>query len=57
MKTRRSILVLGSTGQVQLMQPGTYRLATKTVEMPGNSMPEVKTIGPDNHLRLTIKVT
>lgn len=34
---------------------GTYRLGTRTVEMPGGGM-EVKTIGPDNHLRLVVTV-
>jgi hypothetical protein len=32
---------------------GVYRLGTKTVEMPGGGM-DVKTIGPDNHLRLVV---
>src|SRR6266545_7268022 len=34
---------------------GLYRLGTKTVEMPGGGM-DVKTIGPDNHLRLVVTV-
>ena len=34
---------------------GTYRLGTKTVEMPGGGM-DVKTIGPDNNLRLIVTV-
>lgn len=34
---------------------GVYRLGTKTVEMPGG-MEEVKTIGPDNKLRLVVTV-
>lgn len=34
---------------------GVYRLGTKTVEMPGGGM-EVKTIGPDNKLRLVVTV-
>jgi hypothetical protein len=33
---------------------GTYRLGTKTVEMPGAM--DVKTIGPDNKLRLVVTV-
>lgn len=35
---------------------GVYRLATRTVEMPGGGM-DVKTIGPDNKLRLIVSVT
>lgn len=34
---------------------GVYRLGTKTVEMPGVGM-DVKTIGPDNHLRMVVTV-
>jgi hypothetical protein len=34
---------------------GVYRLGTKTVEMPGQMM-DVKTIGPDNKLRLVVTV-
>jgi hypothetical protein len=34
---------------------GVYRLGTKTVEMAGGGM-EVKTVGPDNHLRLVVTV-
>lgn len=37
------------------MKKGVYRLGTRTVEMPGGGM-EVKTIGPDNHLRLVVTV-
>ena len=37
------------------MKKGVYRLGTKTVEMSGGGM-EVKTIGPDNHLRLVVTV-
>ena len=33
---------------------GVYRLGTKTVEMPGAM--DVKTIGPDNNLRLVVTV-
>lgn len=33
---------------------GTYRFTTKTFELAG--MPEMKTIGPDNTLRLTVVV-
>jgi len=37
------------------MKKGVYRLGTKTVEMAGGAM-EVKTSGPDNHLRLVVTV-
>src|SRR5512133_2466962 len=37
------------------MKKGVYRLGTKTVEMPGMGM-DVKTIGPDNNLRLLVTV-
>jgi hypothetical protein len=37
------------------MKKGVYRLATKTVEVPSGGM-DVKTIGPDNHLRLAVTV-
>ena len=37
------------------MKKGVYRLGTKTLEMPGGGM-DVKTIGPDNHLRLVVTV-
>ena len=33
---------------------GVYRLGTKTVEMPGGM--DVKTVGPDKHLRLLVTV-
>lgn len=35
---------------------GVYRLGTKTVEMPGMGRMDVKTIGPDNKLRLVVTV-
>jgi hypothetical protein len=35
---------------------GVYRLGTKTVEMPGGMSMDVKTIGPDNNLRLVVAV-
>jgi len=34
---------------------GVYRFATKTVEMEGGGM-DVKTVGPDNNLRLLVTV-
>ncbi len=37
------------------MKKGVYRLGTKTVEMKGGGM-DVKTSGPDNHLRLVVTV-
>jgi hypothetical protein len=40
---------------IAFMKKGVYRLGTRTVEMPGGGM-EVKTIGPDNHLRLVVTV-
>jgi hypothetical protein len=35
---------------------GVYRFGTKTVEMPGGMSMDVKTIGPDNKLRLVVTV-
>jgi hypothetical protein len=36
---------------------GIYRFGTRTVEMPGMAgMTDVKTIGPDNKLRLVVTV-
>ncbi len=40
---------------ITFAKKGIYRLGTKTVEMPGGMM-EVKTIGPDNKLRLVVTV-
>ena len=40
---------------ITFTKKGVYRLGTKTVEMPGMEM-DVKTIGPDNHLRLQVTV-
>jgi hypothetical protein len=40
---------------ITFMKKGVYRLGTKTVEMPGGGM-DVKTVGPDNHLRLVVTV-
>ena len=37
------------------MKKGVYRLGTTTVEMPSGGM-DVKTVGPDNHLRLVVTV-
>ena len=41
---------------LSFMKKGVYRLGTKTVEMPGGGGMDVKTIGPDNHLRLVVTV-
>ena len=41
---------------IAFMKKGVYRLGTKTVEMPGGDEMEVKTVGPDNKLRLVITV-
>jgi hypothetical protein len=40
---------------LRFAKKGVYRLGTKTLEMPGGGM-DVKTIGPDNHLRLVVTV-
>jgi hypothetical protein len=40
---------------VAFMKKGVYRLGTKTVEMKGGGM-DVKTVGPDNNLRLLVTV-
>ena len=44
-------------GQVSFTRAGVYRLATKKVDLPGQSMSQAKTVGPDNNLRLTVTVT
>lgn len=41
---------------LSFMKKGVYRFGTKTVEMPGGGEMDVKTIGPDNHLRLVVTV-
>lgn len=40
---------------IAFSKKGVYRLGTKTVEMPGGGM-DVKTVGPDNKLRLVVTV-
>jgi hypothetical protein len=50
-------MAMMGTGRLRFMRPGVYRLATKTVELPGQSMPEATTVGPDNQLRLVVTVT
>jgi hypothetical protein len=41
---------------IAFTKKGVYQLATKTVEMPGMGGMDVKTIGPDNKLRLVVTV-
>lgn len=48
-----------STDGIKMMftKKGVYRFGTRTVEMPGmGGMADVKTIGPDNKLRLVVTV-
>lgn len=47
-------MMTGDGTQVLFAKAGTYRLKTKTLEMPG--MAEVETTGPDNTLMLTVRV-
>jgi hypothetical protein len=47
-------MMTGDVAQISFPTKGVYRFTTKTLEMPG--MAEVKTIGPDNHLMLTVNV-
>ena len=47
-------MMTGDVAQISFPAKGVYRFTTKTLEMPG--MAEVKTIGPDNHLMLTVNV-
>jgi hypothetical protein len=47
-------MMTGDVAQISFPTKGVYRFTTKTLEMPG--MAEVKTIGPDNHLMLTVSV-
>jgi hypothetical protein len=47
-------MMMGERQTITFKQPGVYRLKNKVIEM--GSMPEVKTIGPDNSLRLTVTV-
>jgi len=50
-------LMMRHARMISFPSKGVYRLGTKTVHMPGG-MPsmDVKTIGPDNHLRLLVTV-
>ena len=47
-------MMMGEHRTITFKQPGVYRLRNKVIEM--GSMPEVKTTGPDNTLRLTVTV-
>ena len=47
-------MMTGDVAQISFPTKGVYKFTTKTLEMPG--MAEVKTIGPDNHLMLTVNV-
>ena len=44
----------GQARSLTFTKPGTYKFDTKSLPMKG--MPEVQTIGPDNHLQLTVTV-
>lgn len=48
-------MMSGDVAQISFPTKGVYKFTTRTLEMPG--MAEVKTIGPDNHLMLTVDVT
>lgn len=47
-------MMTGDVAQISFPTKGVYKFTTRTLEMPG--MEEVETIGPDNHLRLTVNV-
>jgi len=57
MMTNRSMTLAFSKSSMTLAfsKKGVYRLGTKTVEMPGGGM-DIKTVGPDNQLRLVVIV-
>ena len=48
-------MMMNHSVTLSFMKKGVYRLGTKTVQMPGGAM-DVKTIGPDNKLRLLVTV-
>lgn len=48
-------MVMNRGMTIAFTKKGVYRLGTKTVEMSGGGM-EVKTVGPDNQLRLVVTV-
>lgn len=47
-------MMMSHSRTISFPAKGTYRIGTKTVEMPGAM--DVKTIGPDNNLRLVVTV-
>ena len=47
-------MMMNRSMTLSFSKKGVYRLGTKTVEMPGAM--DVKTIGPDNNLRLVVTV-
>ena len=47
-------MMMGGIDKVVFRRPGLYSFTTKTVEM--GPMMKVKTIGPDNKLRLSVRV-
>lgn len=47
-------LIMSHGTTIAFAKPGTYRLGTKTVPMPGAM--DIKTVGPDNRLRLLVTV-
>lgn len=47
-------MMMGQQQTITFKQPGVYRLKNKVIEM--GTMMNVKTIGPDNTLRLTVSV-
>lgn len=47
-------MMMSNTRTISFPTKGVYRLGTKTVETPGAM--DVKTIGPDNNLRLVVTV-
>jgi hypothetical protein len=49
-------MMMNQSRTLTFAKPGVYRLGTKTVEMKGGGGMDVKTIGPDNKLRLVVTV-
>jgi hypothetical protein len=47
-------MMMNARSWVRFDRPGLYRFTTRTFGMA--NMPEVKTIGPDHHLALTVRV-
>jgi hypothetical protein len=48
-------MTMNATAKLRFAKSGLYRFKTVTSEMSG--MPDMKTIGPDYGLRLTVRVT